>query len=53
LIHKAQLLEGQGARDEAVTLLKTLLDPAFGTVQTMALARLKLATLGARSRWTR
>ena len=44
LIYRAQLLEARGANDEATKLLMSLLDPASGTLQTTALARLKLAT---------
>jgi len=50
LIQKAQLLEGRGTQDAAATLLRSLLDPEVGTLQTASLARVKLAKLDVRER---
>lgn len=50
LIQKAQLLEGRGRQDAAAALLRSLLDPEVGTLQSASLARVKLAKLDARKR---
>jgi len=50
LIQKAQLLEDRGKRDAAAALLRSLLDPEVGTLQSASLAKVKLIQLDARER---